>query len=69
MPCVPVALNSGVFWARRSWARKPGKIVVEILDPLPPGLPKAEFLSRLQEAIEAASARLLAEAKAADLAR
>jgi len=69
VPCVPVALNSGVFWARRSWARKPGKIVVEILDPLPPGLPKAEFLSRLQEAIETASARLLAEAKAADLPR
>lgn len=69
VPCVPVALNSGVFWARRSLARKPGKIVVEILDPLPPGLPKAEFLKRLQEAIETASARLLAEAKAADQAR
>jgi 1-acyl-sn-glycerol-3-phosphate acyltransferase len=69
VPCVPVALNSGVFWARRRWARKPGKIVVEILDPLPPGLPKAEFLNRLQEAIETASARLLAEAKVADLAR
>lgn len=69
VPCVPVALNSGVFWARRSWARKPGKIMVEILDPLPPGLPKAEFLSRLQEAIETASARLLAEAKATDQTR
>ncbi len=69
VPCVPVALNSGVFWARRTWARKPGKIVVEILDPLPPGLPKAEFLKRLQEAIETASTRLLAEAKSADQAR
>ena len=69
VPCVPVALNSGVFWARRSWAKKPGKIVVEILDPLPPGLPKAEFLNRLQEAIETASAGLLAEAKATDQAR
>lgn len=63
VPCVPVALNSGVFWARRSWTRKPGKIVVEILDPIPPGLPKAEFLSRLQEAIETASNRLVAEAE------
>ena len=63
VPCVPVALNSGVFWARRSWTRKPGKIVVEILDPIPPGLPKVEFLSRLQEAIETASNTLLAETK------
>lgn len=64
VPCVPVALNSGFFWPRRSWLRKPGKIVVEILDPLPPGLPKAEFMNRLEDDLETASARLLAEAKA-----
>jgi 1-acyl-sn-glycerol-3-phosphate acyltransferase len=69
VPCVPVALNSGVFWPRRSWLRKPGKVLVEILDPIPPGLPKTEFLSRLEEAIETASNRLLAEAKAAPEAR
>ena len=43
--------------------RRPGTIVVEILDPIPPGLPKAEFLERLIGSIEPASARLLAEAK------
>jgi 1-acyl-sn-glycerol-3-phosphate acyltransferase len=64
VPCVPVALNSGVFWPRRTLTRKPGTIVVEFLDPIPPGLPKAEFMSRLAEAIETASARLLAEATA-----
>ena len=64
IPCVPVALNSGVFWPRRSVERRPGTIVVEFLDPIPPGLPKAEFLKRLTEAIETASTRLLAEAKA-----
>jgi len=65
VPCVPVALNSGFFWARRSLTRKPGMIIVEILDPIPPGLPKAEFLNRLEGAIETASNRLQAEAKAA----
>jgi len=69
VPCVPVALNSGFFWPRRSWTRKPGKVLVEILDPIPPGLPKAEFLSRLQEAIETASDRLLAEAEAQPTSR
>jgi 1-acyl-sn-glycerol-3-phosphate acyltransferase len=64
VPCLPVALNSGVFWPRRSLIRRPGAIVVEFLDPIPPGLPKAEFLRRLAEAIESASARLLAEANA-----
>lgn len=63
VPCVPLALNSGVFWPRRSLERRPGTVVVEFLDPIPPGLPKAQFLKRLTEAIETASARLLAEAK------
>jgi 1-acyl-sn-glycerol-3-phosphate acyltransferase len=63
IPCVPVALNSGVFWPRRSLERRPGTIVVEFLDPIPPGLPKAEFLKRLTDAIETASSRLLAESK------
>ena len=62
VPCVPVALNSGLFWPRRSLTRRPGTIVVEFLDPIPPGLPKAEFLKRLTESIENASNRLLAEA-------
>jgi len=61
VPCLPVALNSGLFWRRRSVIRRPGTIVVEILDPIPPGLPKAEFLRRLETAIEGASNRLLVE--------
>jgi 1-acyl-sn-glycerol-3-phosphate acyltransferase len=69
VPCVPVALNSGYFWPRRSWTRKPGTVVVEILDPIPPDLPKAEFLARLKEAIETASDRLLAEAHSESEAR
>jgi 1-acyl-sn-glycerol-3-phosphate acyltransferase len=62
IPCVPVALNSGLFWPRRSFKRYPGTIVVEFLDLIPPGLPKREFLPRLQETIETASNRLIAEA-------
>ena len=36
--CLPVALNSGLFWPRRTFMRYPGTLVVEFLDPLPPGL-------------------------------
>ena len=62
VPCVPVALNSGVFWPRRTLRRKPGTVVVEILDPIMPGLDKDEFFKLLQERIETATARLIKEA-------
>jgi len=55
---VPVALNSGVYWPRRSFLKRPGRIVVEILPPIAPGLPRREFMRRLEAAIEEASARL-----------
>ncbi|MGN6573332.1 MAG: lysophospholipid acyltransferase family protein [Pseudolabrys sp.] len=62
VPCLPVALNSGVFWPRRSILRRPGTVVVEILDPIPAGLDKKTFTARLEQAIEPATARLVAEA-------
>ena len=40
VPCVPIALNSGLFWPRRSILRLPGTVLVEILDPIAPGLDK-----------------------------
>jgi 1-acyl-sn-glycerol-3-phosphate acyltransferase len=61
VPCVPVALNSGLFWPRRSLRRFPGTIVVEILDPIAAGLDRETFFTRLQTVIEAATARLLRE--------
>lgn len=57
----PLALNSGVFWPRHSFLRYPGTIVAEFLDPIPPGLPRQEFMKRLQQAIETASDRLVSE--------
>ena len=64
LPCVPVALNSGLFWPRRSLLRRAGTIVVEILPALPRGLPRAAFKQQLQDRIEAASARLAVEGEA-----
>jgi 1-acyl-sn-glycerol-3-phosphate acyltransferase len=66
--CVPIALNSGLYWPRRSFIRRPGKIIVEVLDPIPPGLGREEFMTQLKDAIETASDRLLAEGQA-ELAR
>ena len=63
VPCVPFALNSGLFWPRRKFLRRPGTIVLEFLPPIPAGLPRKEFQTRLQEAIETATARLVAEGR------
>lgn len=59
VPVHPVATNSGVHWPRRGFLRKPGTIVFEYLEPIPPGLKRAEFMRLLEERIETASARLL----------
>ena len=64
VPCIPIALNSGLFWPRRSLRRDPGTILVEVLDPILPGLDKDVFLERLKNEIETATARLIAESQA-----
>lgn len=64
VPCVPVALNSGLFWPRRTFLRYPGTLIVEFLDPLPPGLTRRMFIAQLSEAIETATNRLVAEGRA-----
>ena len=64
--CLPVALNAGLFWPRRSFMRRPGTVVVEFLPVIEPGLDKAAFLTLLQERLEAATERLIKEAVTAD---
>ncbi|MCV9940578.1 1-acyl-sn-glycerol-3-phosphate acyltransferase [Boseaceae bacterium BT-24-1] len=61
VPCVPVALNAGLFWPRRSLIKRPGTIRVEILPAIPPGMNKMQFHALLQEQIETVSNRLLAD--------
>jgi 1-acyl-sn-glycerol-3-phosphate acyltransferase len=64
VPCVPFALNSGLYWPRRKFLRLRGTIVIEFLPPIPSGLPRKEFQRRLEESIEGATARLVSEGKA-----
>ena len=60
IPCVALVHNSGLFWA--DWfLRRPGTIVVEYLEAIPPGLPKRKFMSVLESRMEEAITRLLRE--------
>jgi 1-acyl-sn-glycerol-3-phosphate acyltransferase len=62
IPVVPVALNSGLFWRRRSFLKHPGTITLEFLPPIAPGLPRRAFLTSLEEAIEGRSRVLAGQA-------
>lgn len=59
LPIVPMALNSGLFWPKNGFIKKPGVITVEFLPPIPPGLPREEMRERLKAELEGASERLL----------
>ena len=65
-PCVPVAVNTGLYWSRRGFTRHPGVAIIEYLPALPPGMDNPKFLQTLQTAIETTCARLNEEAIAAD---
>jgi 1-acyl-sn-glycerol-3-phosphate acyltransferase len=55
--CVPVALNSGLYWT--GFFKRPGTITLEFLETIPPGLKRSEFMALLESRIETATAALL----------
>jgi 1-acyl-sn-glycerol-3-phosphate acyltransferase len=58
VPLVPAAVNSGLYWGRRAFLKRKGRIVLEFLPPIPPGLPRREVMTMLETRIEAATAAL-----------
>jgi len=63
VPVIPVALNSGLYWPRRQFIRRPGTIVLEFLPPIEPGIDRKKFVAELENRIESGTQALLAEAK------
>ncbi len=62
VPVVPVALNSGLYWGREAFTKKPGRILIEYLPPIPPGLDRKAFMAELEARLEPAAQKLLAGA-------
>jgi 1-acyl-sn-glycerol-3-phosphate acyltransferase len=61
LPLVPVALNSGLFWGRRSYMKRPGRILVEFLPAIEPGLDRRKVMAELERRIEETTASLVSE--------
>jgi 1-acyl-sn-glycerol-3-phosphate acyltransferase len=64
LPLVPAAVNSGLFWGRRAFVKRPGRITLAFLEPIAPGLPRRELMAQLESRIESATAELEREALA-----
>ena len=62
VPCLPVGLNSGLFWPRRHYIRRPGTVVIEFGEVIPAGLSREDFMAAMTTEVEAISDRLLLEA-------
>jgi len=61
-PVVPAACNVGVFWPRQRIYRAPGLAVVEFLPTIEAGLPRRDFLSKVEEVVESRSNALMRDA-------
>ncbi len=66
LPIIPLAMNSGLYWGRNSFLKRPGKVIFEFLPPIEPGLPEKKVMQALEERIESTSIRLMNEAKEND---
>jgi len=65
LPVVPAAVNSGLYWRRRSFMKHPGRIILEFLEPIPPGRTRPRLMAELERRIETATMALLCEGRAA----
>jgi 1-acyl-sn-glycerol-3-phosphate acyltransferase len=59
LPVTPVALNTGLIWKPKGIMRQPGHVTFKVLPPIPPGLPREEFMRELERVIETESQALL----------
>ena len=63
LPVIPISLNSGLFWRRRGFLKKAGTITIEALPAITPGMDRKAFMAELENRIETATDRLVAEAR------
>lgn len=63
LPVIPLALNSGVFWPRNAFIKRPGTVIFEFGPPIEAGLDGDTMSKRLEADLEPRTKRLLQEAR------
>ena len=63
IPCIPVALNSGLFWQTKGYRKSKGVIKVKFLEKIDIGLTKEDFNNILEERIETETNQLTSNEK------
>jgi 1-acyl-sn-glycerol-3-phosphate acyltransferase len=63
VPVHPVALNTGLFWPRKSFLCRPGRMIIEFLPPIDAGMKRREFMAELRERIESKSRELVEQGR------
>ena len=63
LPIIPMALNAGIFWPRKSWLKSPGTVIFEFLKPIAPGLERKALMDKLEHETESATKSLMNEAR------
>lgn len=66
--CVPLAHNAGLFWPNGYTPSRTGTIIVEFLPAIPAGMPRDAFQQMIEQQLETASSRLVAEGRRAQTA-
>lgn len=67
VPATPVAVSLGLIWPQRKWRKLPGRAALAFLPPIEPGLSKADFMARIEDAIESASNDMIREMAAPEV--
>ena len=52
LPCHLVATNTGIFWPKGSWIRKPGTAIIDFFEVIQPGMPINDFMQKIEKDIE-----------------
>jgi 1-acyl-sn-glycerol-3-phosphate acyltransferase len=52
LPVIPVVTDSGLYWGRRAFRKRPGTIRIVVCPPLPRDLPRDALMQQLRQALE-----------------
>jgi 1-acyl-sn-glycerol-3-phosphate acyltransferase len=58
---LPIALNTGCCWSKKSFIRKPAKVTIQILPSIKTGKDKVEVLQLIEDKIEQTTSKLCKE--------